>query len=1072
MKRIVLMFSMILLALAVQDAAAQTRRITGRVTSAETGQGLPSVQVLVTGTSVGTLTDNNGAYVLENVPASAATLTFSSLGYATRQAPISGDVVNVALTTQAVALEGVVVTALGQEQQKRAIGTAVQEVQGEQLTQARETNIVNALSGKVSGVQITNAGPQGGSSRIVIRGANSITGNNQPLFIIDGIPIDNTPSSLAFRGYGGVDYGNAAQDINPNDIAAITVLKGPNAAALYGSRAANGAIVITTKKGRAGQGLGITASVNQSFETPLRLPQYQNQYGQGYGGEFAYVNGAGAGLNDDADASWGPKLDAGLMIPQFNSPVVNGVRQPTPWVSNPDNVRGFFETGRTLNTNVAVSTASENANVRLSLSNMRQDGMYPGFQLDRTTVSLAGGADLTERLNANASVQYVNSDGKNRPGTGYDGDNPMLQFVWFGRQVDVSQLKQRRNADGSMYNWNHNYHSNPYWIALENANFDARDRVIGSGSVSYQLTDWLTGTVRGGTDWYRDWRKRTYADGTIGIAPGLNGEGIGANGAFGEDQFFRQETNLDFLLSAQRELTNAFSLSGSFGGNRRTNDYKSSRVYVEDLSAPGIYSVSNFAITPVMADRTEEKQVNSLYGQAQLGYNNYLFVDVTGRNDWSSTLPAEHNSYFYPSVSTSFIFTDAIPALGSGILSYGKLRAGWAQVGNDASPYQTMSTYSPSLPFRGMPRVAVQNLIPNPNLKPETTTSIELGTELSFFGGRLDLDATYYDAQTTDQIIRVDISPTSGYTQKLLNAGTLKNRGVELMATAIPVRLDNGFEWEMTANFAKNKSTVADLPEGIDAITLGTYWSLRVEAREGDPYGALYGFPYRRVDDESSPYHGQKIISASSGAPLRGTSLEVLGNYNPDWTGSLSNTLRYKNVDFSFLLDTKQGGKIFSVTEMFGRYAGILEETVPGRCNWPDKAGNVPNNGLQPCGPSTGLVIPGVKLVDGKYVENDVVISAEDYWSLLYGTHEAHLVDASYVKLRELRLGYTLPNSMTRRLGIHGANVSLVGRNLWLNTKGKHIDPETAFDASNVQGIEFGQLPSARSIGINFVVTP
>ena len=1033
--------------------AQEPATITGRVTN-ESGTPEAAVSVRIDALQAGTTSQADGSYRLV-VPGSRiragqpVTLIASRQGLATQSRQITLNpganlTQNFQLGAQALVLEGLVVTALGITTEERSIGTSVQSVQGEELTEARETNLVNALSGRVSGVTVTNAGPQGGSARIVIRGSNSIAGNNQPLFIVDGIPIDN--SAPRITGFGGVDYGNAAQDINANDIESISVLKGPNAAALYGSRAANGAIVIPTKSGRGarGGGLGITASQNVTFETPLRLPDYQNEFGQGSGGAFSYVDGNYGGVNDGTDESWGPRLD-GRLIPQFFS---NG--QPVPWVPAPNNVRDFFETGVTTNTHVALSTASDAANVRLSVSRLDQDGMYPGFGLERTTLALNGGATLTPRLSTSAAVQYIAADGENRPGIGYEGDNPMLQFVWFGRQVDTGLLRQMYfDNPTQMTNWNYSYHSNPYWIALANRNFDSRDRIIGNVSATYQVADWLSATLRSGTDWYEDTRKRTFAGGTIGITLVQ-----GANGAFTDHQQFFQETNTDFLLAANRDLSSDLSLTLNLGGNRRDAERRSNFTYVGDLSAPGIYSVSNAAITPDVQDFVSRKRVNSLYGQGQLGFRDYLFVDVTARNDWSSTLPEANNSYFYPSISGSFVFSDAFPNLASSVLSFGKLRASWARVGNDADPYQLRSVYDAGDPFRGFPTFSVSNTIPNADLKPEQTTSREVGLELRFLEDRLALEATAYSSATTNQILGVQISPTSGYTNRVVNAGRVENSGLEIFARAVPVRRGN-FEWEVTANYAHNNSEIAELTEGLDTYVLGTYWSLTAEARQGHPYGALYGFGYRRVQE--GPHAGRIIVSGTTGLPLRDPNKRVLGNYNPDWTGGLSNRFTYGLFDFSFLIDVKSGGQLFTVTNMFGRYSGVLRETLEGRGY--DGADSLLVNGV-------------VDLGGGNYAENTRRTTAERYNHGIYGLHEAHVFDASFIKLREVRLGYRLPGSLTSRLGISSGNISLVGRNLWLDAEVPHIDPETAFDASNAQGLEFGQLPSARSVGFNLSITP
>src|SRR5688572_11526751 len=492
--------------------AQQPATVTGVVTRTG-GEPLPTASVAITSLGVGSMTNAEGRYSF-TVPASAIGTTVSVTVRSIGHRPLTQSLtIREGVNTQDFTLEiaptqlsEVVATALGIEQQRASIGTAQQQVSGAEISEARETNIVNALSGKVSGVTITNAGPQGGSARIVIRGAGSISGNNQPLFIVDGVPIDNSsPGAVSGGdiGYGGYDYGNAAQDLNPSDIESVNVLKGPNAAALYGSRAANGAIIITTKTGKSGQGgRGITASSNVTWETPLRLPDYQNEYGQGCDGTFAYVDGAGGGTCDGVDESWGPRFE-GQLIPQFDSPVVNGVRQGTPWVANPNNIRDFFETGRTVVSSAAFAGSTERANARLSLTHQDQAGIYPGNNLTRLSAGLNGGADLTTQLEAQGSVHYTNSDGENRPGIGYAVENVMQQFVWFGRQVDISRLRNYRDENGNMFNWNSNYHNNPYWTALENQNFDGRDRVMGAGSLTYRPMPWLAATGRLNTDWYR-----------------------------------------------------------------------------------------------------------------------------------------------------------------------------------------------------------------------------------------------------------------------------------------------------------------------------------------------------------------------------------------------------------------------------------------------------------------------------------------------------------------------------------------------------------------------------------------
>ena len=1035
--------------------AQQPATVTGVVTDARS-QPLSAVSVSIEAMRLGGYTDEAGRYSFtvpaENARGQTVTLSARRLGFAPKsmQIALTGGTVTADFTLEESAHTLPVVTALGIEKTDKAVTASVASVRGEEVAEARETNIVNALVGKVPGAVITNAGPQGGSSRIVLRGANSIAGNNQPLFVVDGIPIDN--SSPRLTGGGGIDYGNGAADINPNDVETITVLRGPNAAALYGSRAANGVIMITTKSGRSSTGMGISASMNVTFEDPLRLPDYQNSYGQGCGGQFDFVDGRGGGVCDGTDESWGPPLDGrstGCKFIPSTDPRYNPAQPRTydttapcrqffsggaaaPWVPAPNNVSDFFETGVTRTTSAALSGRTERAHARFSVTNQDLDGTYPGNELRRINAALNGGALVGSRVEVTGHLQYVNGDGENRPGIGYNIDNVMQQFVWFGRQVDVSRLRNYRDAEGEMYNWNYNYHNNPYWLALENDNFDSRDRVIGSGTLNYTFNPWLKGTFRAGTDWFRDWRKRTYAVGTVD-APG---------GFFDENNLFRQESNLEALLTAQRSFMENLGLTLTFGGNRRYNTYRRTYQGSNDLIAPGIYSIGNSEVNATPAMREERKQVNSLLGSAAFSYNDYLFVELTGRNDWSSTLPEGNNSYFYPSIGTSLVFTEAFPSLTfGGVMNYGKLRGGWTRVGNDADPYQLQSVYTPNTTFGPIARYAAPDTILNPTLKPEETTAWEAGAELEFLDNRVGVDVTYYDKSTANQILGVQLSASTGFRNKILNAGRISNKGIEATLRLTPVSLANSFQWDVTTTYARNRSKVEELFGDLETVVLGTYWGLTVQARKGEPYGAMVGTAIRR------DAQGNAVIGAN-GRWLAAPSAQVLGNYNPDWTGSLLNQFRFKNFDLSVLLDTKQGGELFSVTHMFGRYAGVLEETVVGR--------------------DTGIVVPGVTTTGAP---NTVRITAEQFNHSFYPMHEASIFDASFIKLREVKLGWQVPETLSSRIGIASAYVAFTGRNLWLSTDVPHIDPETAFDASNVQGLEFGQFPSQRSYGIHLSVT-
>ena len=1037
-----------LLTAAVPAAAQETGSIQGTVTDAQNRSPLAGVRVSVDGTALGAVTDAEGRYAVRGVPAGTRTVRASRIGYATAQQQVSVTAGGTAtaifsLDAAGVVLDELVVTALGITREKREISTSVQEVSGEALARQGEPNLVTALTGKVSGVTITNSNTPGGSSRIVIRGANSLTANNQPLFVLDGVPVSNSAPGYSAgtcsgcTGYNAIDYGNIIQDLNPADIESITVLKGPNAAALYGSRAANGAIIITTKSG-AGQGSTVTASSLVTYETPLRLPRYQNSYGQGLNGQYDYVDGRGEGTFDDTDESWGPRLDAGLMIRQFWS---NG--QPAPWVSHPNNVRDFFETGRTVNTSAAFAAGREGMNVRLSVANLDQDGMYPGFGLNRTTAGLNGSARLSSRLDADASVQYINSDAENRPAQGYGEDNVMWQFMWFGRQVDTNILRRRmRNDDGSQFNWNNAWNNNPYWTALVNGNEDTRDRVIGSASLRYQLTPWLSAMARSGTDWYEENRLRTYEAGTIGQS---------GSGAYGETTIFEQETNHDFLLTADLPARGDFEFGANFGGNRRENSGRVKGVFVDSLVVPGLFNLGNRAVDPTLSDSRSTRRVNSLYGSAQVSWRETFFLEATGRNDWSSTLPASNRSYFYPSVSGNLIFSQLADVP---FLSYGKLRASWSEVGNDTDPYNLIDPYVTDEFFNNNPRLSASNTMRNPLLKPERTRSWEVGTELRGMDDRLGLELTWYNKVTRNQIVPVQVTPMTGVTQRMLNAGQISNRGVELLLNATPVRLDNGLEWEVNAVYTRNRSNVDELYEGLETLTIGSYYTVSVQARPGQPYGVMYGRKYVRDSQ------GRIVVSPTSGLPLANGPIERLGKYDPDWTGGLSSRLSFRGFALSASLDGRFGGNIFSLTNVYGSRSGVLHETLEGR----ETAHAIADGG--------GLIVPGVKVVNGDTVPNDRMVTAQAYHKSLTNISEHWVYDATFVKLREVRLGYDIPTSFSRRMGVRGLSVALIGRNLALWTDAPNIDPETSFNASNVQGFEYGQLPSARSVGFNISVTP
>lgn len=1043
---------------------AQSRSVTGKVTDQADGSGIPGVNIIVQGTSNGTVTDYQGNYTVE--AEDNATLIFSFVGYENQEVNVgTKSVVDVAMSSSTVELSEVVVTALGVERETKALGYSTQEVDGKELTEARETNLVSSLSGKVAGVQVVNSGTTiGGSSRVTIRGESSLDINaNQPLFIVDGIPISNEVVGASGTGTLEVDYGNAAGEINPDDIATINILKGPAAAALYGSRAANGAIIITTKSGKAKKGLGISVNSNVSFERPLVLPDWQDVYGQGNNGQFEFVDGAGSGIADGVDESWGPRMD-GQAIPQFDSPRnIPGFRggdlnapagstiTATPWTKNEDNVSDFFETGVTLTNNVAITASNDNGHMRLSWTNLNQDGMLPNTNLDRNTLSLSGGLKLSEKLDVKTSINYINTQSDNRPAISYGTESIMYLWIWYGRQINTGSLRDywMPGLEGrQQFNYNYNYHDNPYFTMYENTNGQAKDRIFGNVSVTYKFTDELSLMLRTGTDFYNELRDKRRAYSTQRFPLGM----------YREDDIYFMERNSDFLLSYQKSLSDNFALNVSVGGNQMRQKQEYQQTVAPQLLIPEIYNFSNSAVQLQIDESNQEKRINSLYGYAQIGYKNMLFLDITGRNDWSSTLPEQNNSYFYPSVTLSAVISDMVQLPEP--IAFVKLRAAYAEVGNDTDPYQLRNVYVSGTPFGSYQAKGESSVLKNPDLKPETTSSYEFGTDMRFFNGRLGLDFTYYQNRTKDQILPITLDQSTGYTAKIINAGEIKNYGVELMLNARPLQNKSGLNWDINLNWTRNRSEVLELADGIDAYTLTEGNGAYVQARVGEQMGAIYGVGFARVEDKSSPYYGQ-IIHSEEGTPLRDPDLVYQGNYNPDWMLGVQNMLSYKGLSLSFLFDVREGGIVVSRTKTIGSTSGQLEETLYGRPNGYDLS--LAENGII----SEGVIENG----DGTFRPNDVKISSRNWHNRYYERNnvEAAKYDASYVKLREVKIGYTFPDKFFGNLPFRNVNLSVVGRNLLLWTENPHFDPDViSMSGGTLQpGIENMAYPSARSVGFN-----
>lgn len=1061
----------VVLGLAPAFANAQGTTISGLVTGPG-GAPIVGASVSIPALRVGSFTDEAGRYTF-NVPASAigTTVTVMSrrLGYQPSSAQITLSSVpvtqNFSLSATATQLTGVVVTALGITRERSQLGTAVQTVSSSELNTTHDMNVLNQLSGKVSGVVMNQSGTQGGSTSIVIRGQNSITGDNQPLFIVDGVPVSNQ-SHGSYSCCGGLDigntgkdYGSAIDDINPEDVATISVLKGPNAAALYGSRAANGVVLITTKKGANSSGrvqTQLTSSL--TWDKPSILPDYQNEYGQGAGGEFLFVDGHGSGVNDGLDQSFGPRLDGrttgctfvpgspsdplaphvydtSVPCAQFNAP--NGA----PWIAHPDNVSSFFNTGKTLANTLAFSGGTERAQARLSVGSQQVDGIVPNNTFRKFNSLLSGSLTVTDKLTASGDVQYINNDNHNRAGTGYNS-GILEQFVWFGRQVDMNALRNDiGTADGTLFNWNYNFHNNPFWLQYLNPGEDVRDRITGNLSARYHITDWLDATARTGSDIYRWAINQDYAQGN------LNYTNPSYAGAYTQYAEYSNANNSDLLLTANKHAGAHLQLNATVGGARRYERYNNDQQYTSGIIVPGIYNSSNAGITPTLTSFVSRRQVNSLYGSGSATLNEWWTVEVTGRNDWSSTLPAGTNSYFYPSINTSFVLTDAVPFLKSRVLNYAKLRGSLANVGADAAPYQLQTVYiGQSTKFGSLPQVTLDNSQKDPSLKPEKTKSGEVGLELGFLDGRATVDMSYYGKSTTNQIVNLTVSPASGFQTQVANLGRIDNKGFEALLDLTPIQTAGGFQWNSTINYSQNRSKVVTLAPGIDTYVIYSDWYQNLEARVGQPYGVIYGYKYER------DANGKLLLH--DGLPATGDQ-GVIGSIQPKWVGGWNNTFRVGSAQLSFLLDYHKGGKIFSVTNMWGDYTGIFKNSLRGReVDW--------NN--------PGLVIDGTDAVTGQ--PNTTRVTAEQYWESLYYNAEQYTYDDTYLKLRNVRFGFDLPASFASMLHASSVNVAFIGNNLWTHTNVPNIDPEFSYNTGNQQGFEFATIPNTKSVGFNLRITP
>ena len=1063
---------MLLCAMMAINVLAQSV-ISGTVTSAEDGEPVIGATIKVRGVSQGALTDAKGKFSINVKP--GVSLVVSYIGMKTQEVKAKNGMHVVMLNDDRIMIDEVVVTALGISREKKSLGYAVQDVKSDKLNETSQQNVANALQGKVSGVQISQAGGAvGASQRIIIRG-NSSFNSNDPLIVIDGVPMDGSATSTEGSDGGGIlDTGSGLNDINPEDIESISILKG-GSAALYGMRAGNGVILITTKKGRSKDGkMKITYDGALTFDHVYNLPKFQNKYGQGYGGSeydyndwgkdyydsyadfavnegFSFFDGAGSGVNDGDDESWGPRLDIGLDIPQYNSPLnADGTRQATPWVSHSSNIKDFFETGVSHSHNLSISNGSDKGNYRFSLGYRNQTGVVPNTDQTRYNASFAGNYNFNKYITVDASLQYNRTHSDNLMSTGYSSSNPLQSIMqWFGRQVDMKDLKanwDKVDADGNYYNWINAYHVNPYFTLYNNTNEYGRDRLIGKGSLWVNATEWLKFEGRIGYDYYSDdtFQKCLYS----ADCP---------NGWFNEILESRRELNLDFIAYFDKTFGD-FSVNGLLGANYRDMTWKSNSLGANasyGLTVPGLYTIGNVVGTPVTDMDNSHIRSNSVYANVSVGWKNQLYIEGSARNDWSSTI---NDSFFYPSVSLSWVPTETFPQLKSDALSYLKVRGNIASVGNATSAYRTKYyMQSVGTTINGAAQYWRGNTLLNPDLKPEAIKTSEIGMEAAFLKNRIRFDFALYHKTTTDQIMTVQMPSSTGYYYKLINAGKVTNSGCEISLSADIIKNLGGFSWTSTFNWSKDKSTIKELAPGVDTYTINSDWSCYNYAKVGESWGSLYGvgFDY----DEQG-----RVVIGEDGLPILTTDSKKIGDVTPDWLAGWSNEFTYKNLSFGFLLDFRHGGDFFSVTQMFGAETGILDFTA---------ADNIRE---------TGIVIGQDVLKDKICVKedgtvNDIRINAYDWFDSYYSNKELDICDGSFIKLREMHLTYAFPKNWLRATKvISDAKISFIANNLailWLSSKNQaKIDPESTMGSDNTSvGFESNSCPPTRSYGLKLSLT-
>lgn len=1081
-------------------AFAQSRLITGQVKD-EKGNIIPFASVAIKNAVSGAVTagvsaDANGNFKID--VGSNKFLVVSSTGFQEKDiaVPQSGTIVNVQLGNSTQVIEEVVVTALGIRRNRNQLGYAAQQISGEDLSQTRSSNFVSGLSGKVSGVEIRQGTGLGASTNVVIRGTKSLLSSNQAMFVVDGVPIDNSNTSNSStatggskdvngRDVGGFDYGNAAADINPDDIESLTVLKGAAASALYGSRAANGVVMITTKKGKKGLGITVNSGVTIGQIDKSTYAQYQKEYGAGYAQTgyskpgssspnygFWYKDAFGTGalsliVPTTEDAAYGVKFDPNLMVYHWNAfdPTSPYYKQMRPWVAAANDPTSFFETAFSTNNSVLLNGGGDKTTYKLGYTRSEEKGILPNSKLVKNIVNFSSNYQITDKLIASASINFSKVDGKGRYGTGYNKYNVNQSFrQWWEPNVDIQELNDAYFRSGKNVTWNWAdptvasglhpiYTDNPYWIRYQNYETDNRFRYFGNASLTYKATDWLNFLGRVSLDSYDELHEERVAVGSVAVPT--------------YTRFTRtfREYNYDLIANVDKNINEDFNLKALLGTNlRRTNVASVFAQTNGGLVVPGLYALSN-SFSPLNVLPTDEIgeqiAVDGYFAGLTLGYRNLITLDATARRDRSSTLPTNNNAYFYPSISASLLFSKWLTGLNW--LSTGKFRANYAEVGNSAPWGVLQDVYNRAANFGSAPLYSLPDIKNEANLQPERTKSYEAGLELAFFKNRLGLDVTYYSTKSINQIIPVSVSMATGYNKKVVNAGTIQNRGIELSLYAVPVKTKN-FSWNVNVNWSRNRNEVLalfDRSTNLPINDLNMQGGVSINATLHQPYGTIQGKTWTYVGNPIDGYDLSKKVVGVNGFYVQTTTTNnVIGNVNPDWIGGIYNTFRYKDFSLGFLIDVRQGGDVFSLDLYYGLDTGVLPETAGL-----NDLGNPSRNTIANGG---GLITKGYT-ADGKVNTKRVENTGTGFYGYERNPAAGFVYDASYVKLRELNLTYSLPQKVVGKIApFKGVDFSVIGRNLWIFHKNlPYADPEEAITAGNIQGYQSGAYPTTRTLGFN-----